>query len=200
MGEKVVKSILHISSGLVILLSSFPLVSDAQWVQTQGPYGGPGGTLACKGSTVFLASGWGVFRSSDVGATWTATNLNLVVCDSELYAGTSCRGIWKRPISEMITAVSISVVGPPAHFGLGQNYPNPFNPSTTIRYTVPSRTHVVLSVFNTLGHQVATLVNGTEEAGYHTTRLDGTGLASGLYVYRLRSGSFVQSCKMLLVK
>jgi len=78
-GGKVVKSILHISSGLVILLSSFPLVSDAQWVQTQGPYGGPGGTLACKGSTVFLASGWGVFRSSDVGATWTATNLNLVV-------------------------------------------------------------------------------------------------------------------------
>ena len=98
--------------------------------------------------------------------------------------------------------LGVALTGPdlPKYPKLEQNYPNPFNPSTTIQYALPQRSHVTLSVYNTLGQLVATLVNGTEEAGYHTTRLDGTGLASGLYVYRLRSGSFVQSCKMLLVK
>jgi hypothetical protein len=88
----------------------------------------------------------------------------------------------------------------PSSFMLSQNYPNPFNPNTTIRYALPQRTHVSLSVFNTLGQEVATLVNEIEEAGNHEVRFDGSGLASGVYFYRMRAGEYVQTRKLLLLR
>ena len=88
----------------------------------------------------------------------------------------------------------------PQAFRLSQNFPNPFNPSTTIRYGLPSRSHVVLTVYNTLGQQVATLVQGEQEAGYHEVKFDGTGLASGVYLYRMQAGSYVETKKLLLVR
>ena len=88
----------------------------------------------------------------------------------------------------------------PSTYSLWQNYPNPFNPSTTIRYGLPSRSHVVLTVYNTLGQQVATLVEGEQEAGYHEAVFDGSGLASGVYLYKLTAGGFVQSMKLVLVR
>ena len=87
----------------------------------------------------------------------------------------------------------------PFAFSLGQNYPNPFNPSTTIRYGLPSRSHVTLTVFNTLGQQVAILVQGEQEAGFHEAVFDASVLASGVYVYRLQSGETILSRKMVLV-
>jgi hypothetical protein len=60
----------------------------------------------------------------------------------------------------------------PEKIELNQNFPNPFNPSTTIRFGLPTRSHVTLSIFNTLGQKVATLVTGTQEAGYHEVRFD----------------------------
>jgi hypothetical protein len=88
----------------------------------------------------------------------------------------------------------------PHHFALYQNYPNPFNPTTTIRYLLPSRVHVTLSVFNTLGQQIATLLNETEDAGYHDVRFDGSGLASGVYFYRLHARDFVQTKKVVILR
>jgi hypothetical protein len=88
----------------------------------------------------------------------------------------------------------------PSEFRLLQNYPNPFNPSTTIRYGLPNRSHATLTVFNTLGQQVTVLENGEREAGYHEVRFDGSRLASGVYLYRLQAGSFVQTRKLLLLK
>jgi hypothetical protein len=88
----------------------------------------------------------------------------------------------------------------PVSLSLGQNYPNPFNPATTIRYALPARSFVTLSVYNTLGQQVTTLVNDTQEAGYHEVRFDGVNLASGVYFYRLQTGGFVQTRKMLLLE
>jgi len=88
----------------------------------------------------------------------------------------------------------------PSTVQLLQNYPNPFNPSTTIRYALPQRSHVTLTVFNTLGQQVATLVNETQEPGYHDVRFDASGLASGVYFYRLQAGSFVKTMKCLLFR
>jgi hypothetical protein len=83
---------------------------------------------------------------------------------------------------------------------LEQNYPNPFNPSTTIRYALPHRSQVTLTVFNTLGQQVATLVAGEVDAGFHEVTFDASGLASGVYFYRLHAGGYTQIRKMLLVR
>lgn len=88
----------------------------------------------------------------------------------------------------------------PTAVRLDQNYPNPFNPSTTIGYELPARSHVTLTVFNTLGQQVATLVEGEVEAGYHEVKFDAAHLASGVYLGRLQAGSFVGIRGMLLVR
>ena len=88
----------------------------------------------------------------------------------------------------------------PASFGLEQNYPNPFNPSTTIRYGLPQTSHVLLVVYNALGQQVATLVNGDEPAGEHSVNFDASRLASGVYMYRLNAGTFSQTRKFHLIR
>lgn len=88
----------------------------------------------------------------------------------------------------------------PAEFALSQNFPNPFNPSTRIRYGLPNRSNVTLTVFNTLGQSVSTLVNDEMEAGYHEVQFDGSGLASGVYLYRMQAGSYVETRKLLLVR
>jgi hypothetical protein len=103
-------------------------------------------------------------------------------------------------MSELFTAVEMVSASLPAQFNLSQNYPNPFNPSTTVRYGLPQRSDVTLTVFNTLGQQVVTLVEGEREAGFHEVVFDASGFASGVYLYRLTAGSFVQTRKLLVVK
>ena len=88
----------------------------------------------------------------------------------------------------------------PGTFELKQNFPNPFNPSTTIRYGLPNRSQVNLTVFNTLGQQVTQLVNAEMEAGSHEVKFDGSGLASGVYLYRMQAGSYVETRRFLLVR
>jgi len=88
----------------------------------------------------------------------------------------------------------------PQAYVLDQNYPNPFNPSTTIRYGLTQKGVVQLTVFNALGQEVRQLVNGEQEAGYHEIRFDGTGLASGVYFYRIHAGTFVQTKRFVLLK
>jgi len=104
-----------------------------------------------------------------------------------------------------ISTLSLTGVNPlidelPTEYALWQNYPNPFNPSSTIRYALPLKASVRLAVFNTLGQEVATLVQGEEAAGYHEAVFDASGLASGVYFYRLRAGDFVQTKSLLLLK
>jgi hypothetical protein len=85
-------------------------------------------------------------------------------------------------------------------FALSQNYPNPFNPTTNVEFNLPATTSVQLRVYNMLGQEVATLVNGTVVAGHHAVSFDGSHLASGIYVYRLVVGSYVSTMKMVLLK
>ena len=92
----------------------------------------------------------------------------------------------------------------PEHFSLGKNYPNPFNPSTIIPYQLPVSAPVRLEVFNLLGQRIATLVDGEQPAGFHSTRWDGTDGAgraagAGVYLYRLQSGQAVATGRMVLV-
>ncbi len=94
----------------------------------------------------------------------------------------------------------------PIRFSLSQNYPNPFNPSTTIRYSIPgvvgtlSATSVQLKIYNTLGQEVAILVNKIERAGNYEVQFDASNLTSGIYFYKLQSGSFEVTKKLLLLK
>jgi serine protease len=88
----------------------------------------------------------------------------------------------------------------PVSFHLEQNYPNPFNPSTVIRYALPVRGHAILKVFNTLGQEVATLVDGDQEAGIKSVEFNAGGLASGMYFYRLQSEGLVQTRKLLYLR
>jgi hypothetical protein len=92
------------------------------------------------------------------------------------------------------------VVTGPLSFDLEQNYPNPFNPSTLIKYSIPEGGFVTLDAYNLLGEKVATLVNEVQEAGRYEVNFDASKLASGIYVYSLRSGSFNSAKKMLLMK
>jgi uncharacterized protein (TIGR03790 family) len=87
-----------------------------------------------------------------------------------------------------------------ARQSLAQNFPNPFNPATVIQFELPKAEHVTLKVYNALGQEVATLVDGPKEAGLHAAKFDGSSLASGLYIYQLRTGDFTSTQKMLLVK
>ena len=88
----------------------------------------------------------------------------------------------------------------PTAFGLDQNFPNPFNPTTTIRFSLPEVSHVKLIVYNSLGQQVRTLVDDMREAGYHQARFDASGLASGVYYYRIVASSYIYTRKLLLLK
>jgi uncharacterized repeat protein (TIGR02543 family) len=90
--------------------------------------------------------------------------------------------------------------GIPIAFGLSQNYPNPFNPTTEIRYQMPEVGHVTLTVYNVLGGEVATLVDREKPAGTHSVSWDASGMASGVYLYRLHTGRFSETRKMLLLR
>lgn len=88
----------------------------------------------------------------------------------------------------------------PMAYNLYQNYPNPFNPSTNITFDVAKSGFVSLEVFNMLGQKVADLVQEPKAAGSYTVRFDASGLSSGVYIYRLRSGNAVKTQKMMLLK
>jgi hypothetical protein len=88
----------------------------------------------------------------------------------------------------------------PTEYGLGQNYPNPFNPTTTIKYQIPNASHVTIKIYDVLGREVATLVDGREEAGYKSVTWDARDVPSGIYFYRLIAGNYIQTRKLILVK
>jgi hypothetical protein len=88
----------------------------------------------------------------------------------------------------------------PTEYSLSQNYPNPFNPSTTIKYGIPRASAVTLRVFNSLGQQVAVLIDRTQDAGFHEVKFDGSAMASGVYFYRLKAGDYVETKKLVMVR
>lgn len=88
----------------------------------------------------------------------------------------------------------------PENYSLKQNYPNPFNPSTVIRFSVPERANVTLKIFNSIGQEVATLLNGDMSAGNHQVNFNASALSSGIYFYQISSANFTATKKMILIK
>ena len=99
-----------------------------------------------------------------------------------------------------VASVENITSGIPSQYELTQNYPNPFNPSTNINFTIPNNEFVTLKVYNILGSEVATLVNENLSAGSYRFNFDAADLASGIYLYELKAGTFKEIKKMNLLK
>jgi photosystem II stability/assembly factor-like uncharacterized protein len=161
-------------------------------------------------SNLYIGTETGVYQTTNRGTTWAAANtgmpayipvdeLVLQTGTNNLFAFTHGRGVFvtASPLSVQNISSNPSV---PVEFNVSQNYPNPFNPATTINYSLPSDVNVILSVFNLKGELVKNVVNQFQKAGYHTAAIDGSGLASGIYFYRIDAGKFSQTKKMILLK
>ncbi len=127
---------------------------------------------------------------------------------------TASAGLWQYRLRQVdldgtahyTDAIAVSVTtgvdgsSLPIAYRLYQNYPNPFNPTTTIRYDLPSAGFVSLKVFDIRGSEVRTLVNEFQDVGFKSIRFDAASLASGIYIFRLQAGSFVQTKKLTLLR
>ncbi len=125
-------------------------------------------------SALYLTSDIGVFKSFDFGDTW-------------------------NPVELGISSVS-SDESTPENFKLEQNFPNPFNPSTTIRYELPQDGVVTIDIYDILGQKAKTILNEFRRADRYEVTFNSTGLASGIYIYRMKVNDFITSKKMVLLK
>lgn len=157
---------------------------------------------------VYVAS-WttGVFMSSDNGDTWTSLGMgglgvsSIIVNpdNNDVFIGTKEGKIFLSK-SGGLTSVSDNEESVPTKFELNQNYPNPFNPSTVIRFAIPEAGMFSLKVYNILGQEVATLVDGQLSSGIHKVNFDASRLSSGVYIYKLTGNNVNISKKMILAK
>jgi len=146
----------------------------------------------------------GVYRSNVQGLDWTlagdpAADVQAITFDlhGRMFLGTS-DGVFRS--RELTTDIDENGVTLPLTCALEQNYPNPFNPTTTIQFSLPVQSHVVLKVYNVIGEEVATLVDETQEAGFKSVVVDAGKLASGVYYYRIQAGNFGETKRLLLLK
>ena len=92
------------------------------------------------------------------------------------------------------------VIGVPNKFSLHQNYPNPFNPVTKIRYDIPVSGNVSMKIYDNIGREVKSIINEFKDAGFYTVEFNGSNFASGIYYYKLETGNFTATKKMILLK
>ena len=165
--------------------------------------------LGAVGAQVFAGTQSGVFLSTDGGGSWTDVSsglpqnspvLSLAFDSTYVYTGLYYGGVWRRLLSEMITSVAASVSELPHNISLSQNYPNPFNPTTAVSYQLSAVSEVKLVVYDMLGREVTVLVNEKKGPGRYEVQFDASRLASGVYCYRLISGSYVETRKMILMR
>ena len=132
--------------------------------------------------------------NSAIGQSFVGTTRNT---NSILYSGFLIDSLFLNVVTDVQDNDNQRI---PKTYKLSQNYPNPFNPSTTIRYEVPKGGLVLLKVYDILGREVASLVNEEKQPGNYEVRFDASILASGIYIYRIQAGNFVQAKKMILLK
>jgi outer membrane protein assembly factor BamB len=103
-------------------------------------------------------------------------------------------------LQDTVTGVKDEKLEPVKDYQLSQNYPNPFNPTTTINYSIAKAGNVRLTVYNSIGSKVTTIVNEYKPAGNYSVQFNGSSLASGIYLYRLESGNYNAARKFILIK
>jgi hypothetical protein len=141
-----------------------------------------------------LTISWSVQNSN---ARYTLADVNGKSLSTAALTGNGSLKVANLTGMELIASAS----GLPKEYALHQNYPNPFNPTTTIAFDLPASTVVSLKVFNILGQEVATVLNGVQlEGGEHVVQFNASNLTSGIYFYQLRAGSFTNTKKLMLLK
>jgi len=150
-----------------------------------------------------------MYVSFDTGQSWEVLGEGLPVLpigdikihptENYLVAGTYGRSMYKIDLN-LITDVENDQPKILKSFSLSQNYPNPFNPTTKISWQSPISSHQTLIVYDVTGKEVATLVNEYKSAGKHQMDFNASTLASGIYFYRIETGNFSQTKRMMLIK
>jgi len=181
----------------------------ASWTSSRSPGIDTTGVsaLAASGSTLFAGTYSGIFRSTNNGIDWIGVStglgnihvFSLCALSKWLFAGTS-DSIWQRPLAEIVTKVNSERQEPLSLSCLKQNFPNPFNPTTTIQFSLQKASFVTLKVFNLLGKEVAILLSDHLEAGTHSTQWNAVNIPSGVYFYRLQTGSLFQTKSLVVLK
>lgn len=164
-----------------------------------------GSSITMSNNSIYIFGNlFDVFKSSDNGSNWALAigiptrGFELSATDKYLfyvYSGS----LYKTSIAAL-TEVNKNDKQNDMSYGLAQNYPNPFNPSTTISFSIPNESHVTLKIYDVLGREVATLVNGNFKAGGYTKTWNATSVSSGIYFYRLEAGNYSETKKLNLIK
>jgi len=135
----------------------------------------------------------------DDGGTWDFAGALAVGPDGTVFLAHADEGLIAYTYSSY-TVIANELSKIPIKYKLLQNYPNPFNPSTIIKYFLPKPEAVKIEVYNTLGQKIQTLLNISMPAGYHEVEFNAQNLPSGVYLYRIKAGEFLNVNKMILLK
>lgn len=175
-------------------------------------------TLAVNNTNLFAGTytyegSAGVFFSSNNGSSWnnvsnglkTSIANSLVISGTDLFVGTEEGGVWRRPLSEIMTGIEDLQNNLLTSFLLHQNYPNPFNPTTTIEYQISKPSNVKINIYDITGRLIKELINDQKSIGKYSVVWNGkdnsgSTVASGNYFYQIISGDFAQVKKMILLK
>lgn len=162
-----------------------------------------------RSGVLFVGTDAGVYYTTNTGTSWSilGTGLpNAPVFDINyhaptqiLVAGTHGRSLYEISLADIPIGIEQNTELA-KQYSLKQNYPNPFNPSTTIEFTLPKADHVQLKLYDITGREVKTLLNRNMAKGSHTYTLDGSDISSGIYFYTMKTNSFTDTKRMVLVK
>ncbi|RPI14374.1 MAG: T9SS C-terminal target domain-containing protein [Ignavibacteriae bacterium] len=211
---------IHFISPSLGFASSINMVKSTDTGSTYQPHPvmGSGNIDAIEGfgNNVWYVRGSGIYRSSDSGNNWILEyNTGITQQDIDLPdSNGACLTGWVVGYGGTITKLTTSPVGIsnnnyniPNEYSLEQNYPNPFNPVTTITYSIPQASHVIISLYDVTGKKINGIVDEYKNAGTYNINFDASHLSSGMYFYRLEArqagsskGGFSVSKKMMLVK
>jgi photosystem II stability/assembly factor-like uncharacterized protein len=172
---------------------------------------GWGEDICKEDPTLVLTGSYGpaTFLSTDNGANFSSyssgggAGAGMIVPDRSYLINMMTGGLQKMNISySVVTEVNENIISSitPKSFSLQQNYPNPFNPTTKIKYDLPKSGTVKLSIYDNLGREIRSIVNGFKNAGVYEINFDGSKLSTGVYFYRLTTSEFSETKRMLLIK